>query len=113
MTQEKIEHLLAFAAKVVRSSLARPAQIADSFVDQVRHPDPARPMQPRQRDRAPPVRLDPLPRPRRRNHHAVVAKIPDLPTAAAALGNRYRMFHLRHVERDQSLVIPSHGSPSA
>jgi hypothetical protein len=32
--------------------------------------------------------------------------------AAAALGNRYRMFHLRHVERDESLVILSHGSPS-
>jgi hypothetical protein len=33
--------------------------------------------------------------------------------AAAALGNRYRRFHLRRVERDESFVILSHGSPSA
>ena len=48
MTQEKGEQLLAFAAQVVRSSFPSPDQIADSFVDQVRHPDPAqfaRPMQ--------------------------------------------------------------------
>ena len=139
-----------------------PDQIADSLVDHVRHPDPgqlARPMQPRQRDRVPPVGLDPLARPlrdqRRRNHHAVVAKIPNLPTqpvtrrpgleadmqsiiplgqlldcpldrrrpvlnltkesdlaGPAALGNRHGVLHLRHVERDETFAILSHGSPS-
>lgn len=116
-------------------------------------------MQPRQRHRVPPVRLDPLARPlrdqSRRNHHAVVAKIADLPiqpvprrpgleadmqsiilpgqlldrpldrrrpvldlteepdlAAAATLGNRNRMLHLRYVECDKRFVILSHGSPS-
>ncbi|ESY18745.1 hypothetical protein X751_16545 [Mesorhizobium sp. LNJC395A00] len=47
------------------------------------HDQFARPMQSRQRDRVPPVGLDALARPLRdqgrRNHHAVVTKIADLP----------------------------------
>ena len=78
--------MLAFAAQVVGCGFPSPDQIADSFVDHVRHPHSgqlARPMQPRQRDRVPSVRLDALSRPLRdqgrRNHHAVVTKIADLP----------------------------------
>src|SRR5215204_3500649 len=58
-------------------------------------------MQPRQRDRVPPVRLDPLARPlrdqSRRNHHAVVAKIPDLPAQPVPLG--------RGLEADVQAII--------
>ncbi len=58
-------------------------------MDHIRHPNPgqlARPIQPRQRDRVPPVGLDMLARPLRdqgrRNRHAVMTvmtKIADLP----------------------------------
>jgi hypothetical protein len=86
MAQEKGEQLLTFAAQVIRASVPSPDQIANRFVNHVRNPDAgqfAGAMQPCQRDRIPPVGLDPLARPlrdqSRRNHHAVVAKIPDLP----------------------------------
>ena len=36
---------------------------------------------------------------------------PDL-TAAATLGHRHRVLHLRHVERDKSFPLLSHGLPS-
>ena len=84
--------MLAFAAQVVGCGFPSPDQIADSLVDHVRHPHSgqfARPMQPRQRDRVPPVRLDPLARPLRdqgrRNNHAVVTKIADLTAMEATL----------------------------
>ena len=63
MTQEKREQLLPFAAHVVRSGFPGPDQIADGLMDEVWNPDPgqlSRPVQPRQRDGIPPVRLDPL-----------------------------------------------------
>src|SRR5256885_583138 len=85
MAQKEGEQLLAFAAQVVGSGFPSPHQIADSLVDDVRYPHSgqfARPMQPRQSDRVPSVRLDALARPLRnqggRNHHAVVTKIADL-----------------------------------
>jgi hypothetical protein len=87
VAQEKGEQLLTFAAQVIRSGVPRPDQIADRLVHHVRNPDAgqlAGAMQPRQRDRVPPVRLDALTRPLRdqgrRNHHAVVAKIANLTT---------------------------------
>ncbi|GLS35748.1 hypothetical protein GCM10010869_13370 [Mesorhizobium tianshanense] len=86
MAQKEGEQLLAFTAQIVACSFPGPNQIADSLMDDVRHPHSsqlARSMQPRQRDRVPSVRLDPLARPLRdqgrRNHHAVVTKIANLP----------------------------------
>ena len=131
------------------------------LVDRVRHPHPgqlARPMQPRQGDRVPAVRLDPLARPlrdqRRSNHGAVVAEVPDLPAQTPwvrpqstragdhsdlpsfpiirsisaglfSISPRNRtspvrppsttahcVLQLRDVERNESLPILPHGSPS-
>ena len=86
MAQQEGQQLLAFAAQIVGRRLAGADQIANRLMHLVRHPDAgqfAGSMQPRQRDRVPPVRLDPLTRPlrdqSRRNHHAVVAKRLDLP----------------------------------
>ena len=82
--QQKGEQLLTFAAQVVRAGIPSPDQITNRLVDHVRNPDAGQlsgAMQARQRDRVPPVRLDPLPWPLRNqsrcNHHAVVAKIPE------------------------------------
>lgn len=86
MAQQERKQLLAFAAQIFCSGLPRTDQIAHGLVHDVRHPhctQLARPMQPRQRDRIPSVRLDPLARALwdqgRRNHHAIVAEIADLP----------------------------------
>jgi hypothetical protein len=86
MAQEEGEQLLTLAAQVVGAGVAGPDQVANGFVNHVRNPDPGQlpgTMQPRQRHRVPPVGLDPFAWPlrdqRRRHHHAVVAKIPNLP----------------------------------
>src|SRR5262245_44213928 len=86
MPQKEGEELLAFAAQVVGCGFPSPNQIADSLVDDVRHPPSvqlARSVRSRQRDRVPPVRLDALARPLRdqgrRHHHAVVTEFANLP----------------------------------
>lgn len=69
MAQVEGEELLAFATQVVGCRFSGTDQITDSLLDYVRYPYPAqlaRLMQPRQRDRVPSVRLDPLARPLRR-----------------------------------------------
>jgi hypothetical protein len=79
--EQEGKQLLAFAAKIVRRRLAGADKIAHRLMSRVGRPHPrqfASPMQPRQRDRVAPVRLDPLARPFRdqgwRNHHAIVAE---------------------------------------
>jgi hypothetical protein len=91
--QQEGEQLLALAAQVVGCRLPGPDQVADGLMNGVRHPYPgqlARPMQPRQRDGVPPVRLDPLARPLRdqgrRDHRAIVAEVADLPAEPVACG---------------------------
>src|SRR5215218_8717796 len=68
-------------------------------------------MQPRQRDRVPPVRLDPLARPlrdqSRRNHHAVVAKIPDLPAQPVPLGRASKQTCRRSYRLPSFLIVRS------
>src|SRR5215217_4896575 len=68
-------------------------------------------MQPRQRDRVPPVRLDPLARPlrdqSRRNHHAVVAKIPDLPAQPVPLGGASKQTCRRSYRLPSFLIVRS------
>src|SRR5215204_974899 len=68
-------------------------------------------MQPRQRDRVPPVRLDPLARPlrdqSRRNHHAVVAKIPDLPAQPVPLGRASKQTCRRSYRLPSLLIVRS------
>jgi hypothetical protein len=59
--QQKGKQLLAFTAKVVRRRIAGAHKIAHGLASRVRRPHSrqfARPMQSRQRDRVPPVRLD-------------------------------------------------------
>jgi hypothetical protein len=84
--QQKGKQLLALATKIVSRGLAGADKIAHSFVGGVRCPHArqfAGPMQPRQRNRISPVRLDPLARPfrdqSRSDHHAFVAERLDLP----------------------------------
>ena len=63
--QQERKKLLALAPKIVRRRLAGAHKIPDRLMRRVRHPHAgqlAGPMQPRQRDRIPPVRLDPLAR---------------------------------------------------
>lgn len=63
--EQEGEQLLAFATQVVGRCLQSLDQVADFFMDRVRHPHPgqfARPVQPRQRDCVSPVRLHPLAR---------------------------------------------------
>ena len=79
--QQEGKQLLALAPKIVGRRLAGAHKIAHRLMRRVRHPHPrqlAGPMQPRQRDRIAPVRLDPLARPfrdqRRRDHQAIVAE---------------------------------------
>lgn len=86
MAQEEGKQLLTLAAQIVGAGGASPDHVANGFVNHVRNPDPGQlpgPIEPRQRHRVPPVRLDPFAWPlrdqRRRHHHAVVAKIPNLP----------------------------------
>ena len=64
--QQEGKQLLAFAPKAVSRRFAGPHKIAHRLMRRVRRPHPcqlADPMQPRQRDRVAPVRLDPLARP--------------------------------------------------
>src|ERR1700693_537222 len=93
MAQQEREQLLALAAQIVPSRLPCSDKIADRLVDCVRYPHPgqlASPMQPRQRDRVPPVGLDPLTRPlrdqSRGNHQTSVAQFLDLPMQPVAVG---------------------------
>jgi hypothetical protein len=79
--QQEGKQLLAFAPKIVSRRLARPHKIAHRLMSRVRRPHPrqlAGPVQPRQRDRVAPVRLDPLARSFRdqrwSDHHAIVAE---------------------------------------
>ena len=79
--EQEGKQLLAFAAKIVRCRLAGADKIAHRLMSRVGRPHPrqfARPMQPRQRHRVAPVRLDPLARPfrdqRRSDHQAIVAE---------------------------------------
>ncbi len=63
--QQERKKLLAFAPKVVRRRLAGAHKIANRLMGRIGRPDPcqfAGPMQPRQCDRIPTVRLDPLTR---------------------------------------------------
>jgi hypothetical protein len=85
VTQQEGKQLLAFATKIGARRLAGPHKIAHRLVSRVRRPHArqlAGPMQPRQRDRIPTVRLDPLARPFRdqswSDHHAIVAEGLDL-----------------------------------
>ena len=64
--QQEGKQLLALAAKIVSRRLAGPHKIAHGLVSGVRRPHArqfAGPMQPRQRDRIPSIRFDPLARP--------------------------------------------------
>ena len=86
MPQQEGKQLLAFATKIVSRRLAGADKVAHRLVSRVRCPHArqfAGPMQPRQRDRISPVRLDPLARPfrdqSRSDHHAIVAESLDLP----------------------------------
>jgi hypothetical protein len=84
--QQKRQQLLALAAKVLSSRLARPNQIAHRLVNGIRHPhcgQLAGAQQPGQGHRIAPIGLDPLARllrdQRRRHDRAVVAELPNVP----------------------------------
>ena len=86
VAQQEGQQLLAFAAKIVSRRLTRPHKIAHRLVSRVRRPHPrqfAGPVQPRQRDRIPSIRLDPLARAFRNqgrsDNHTIVAERLDLP----------------------------------
>jgi hypothetical protein len=85
VTQQEGKQLLAFAAKVIRRRLAGPHKIAHRLMRLIRRLHArqfAGSMQPRQRDRVAPVRLDPLARSfrdqGRRDHHAIMTERLDL-----------------------------------
>jgi hypothetical protein len=84
--QQKGEQLLALPTKIVSRRLAGADKIAHGLVSGVRRPHArqfAGPMQPRQRNRIPSIRFDPLARPfrnqSRSDNHAFVAERLDLP----------------------------------
>ena len=77
--EQEGKKLLALPPKIVSRRLAGAHKIPDRLMSRIGRPDPrqfAGPMQTRQRDRIPTVRLDPLARSfrdqRRSNHHAVM-----------------------------------------
>jgi hypothetical protein len=111
--QQEGQQLLALAAKVVSRSLPGADKIAHRLVSRLGRPDAcqfARPVQSRQRNRIPPVRLDPLARPfrdqGRRDHHAIVAESLNLAIKPISRRPRFKADMQPLVSARQSLDRP-------
>ena len=111
--QQEGKQLLALATKIVSRDLAGADKIAHRLVSRVRRPNArqfAGPMQPRQRDRIPSVRLDALARPfrdqSRSDHHAIVAESLDLPIKPVSRRSGFKTDMQPAVSLRQSLDRP-------